>query len=231
LGAEGIVFPRTDSYIGILVDDLVTRGIDEPYRMFTSRSELRLLLRIDNADLRLTPLGHELGLVPEKAYQDFLRRYEDAAKMREFLRHTRWDPAQLELRGVDPVQAKGHTLEQLLRRPGMVLADFATLMRAHGIWLSKEARNSVEIEVRYEGYIEQQQREAEKMRRQARRQIPADFEYGSISGLSREVREKLTGRRPKDLATAARIPGMTPAAVSILHVQLELRQAKRREKL
>jgi tRNA uridine 5-carboxymethylaminomethyl modification enzyme len=226
-GKEGIVFSRTESYIGILIDDLVTRGIDEPYRMFTSRSELRLLLRIDNADRRLTPLGYRLGLASDAAHDAMRQKYEEVARMRQFLQQQRWDPAEPALPRIDAA-GKGLTLEQLLRRPGMKLEDFELLMRRHGTWLSEEARRSVEIEVRYQGYIEQQQREADKIRRLNLRRIPADFDYAAVSGLSREVKEKLARVRPGDLATAARIPGITPAAVSILNVQLELRQEKRR---
>jgi tRNA uridine 5-carboxymethylaminomethyl modification enzyme len=227
-GKEGVVFARTDSYLGILIDDLVTRGVDEPYRMFTSRSELRLSLRIDNADARLAPIGHSLGLVSYADYLSCRKKYEEAARMRRFLQEQRWDPAVLPLRGVDPSAAKGLTLEQLLRRPGTSLDEFEPVMRARNVWLSAEARRSVEIEVRYQGYIEQQRLDAEKMRRLSLRRIPDDLDYATISGLSREVKEKLSRVRPKDLATAGRIPGVTPAAVSILNIQLELRQARRR---
>jgi tRNA uridine 5-carboxymethylaminomethyl modification enzyme len=227
-GKEGIVFARTESYIGILIDDLVTRGVDEPYRMFTSRSELRLSLRIDNADTRLTPIGHRLGLVSEAQYSACCRKYEEASRMRRALQEERWDPAALPLHGVDPATAKGLTLEQLLRRPGIHLDQFEPAMRARNVWFSAEVRRSVEIEVRYQGYIEQQRLDAEKMRRLSLRRIPDDLDYAAISGLSREVKEKLLRVRPKDLATAARIPGVTPAAVSILNVQIELRQARRR---
>jgi tRNA uridine 5-carboxymethylaminomethyl modification enzyme len=225
-GKDGVVFPRSESYIGILIDDLVTRGVDEPYRMFTSRSELRLLLRIDNADRRLTPLGHRLGLASDAAHAAMRQKYEEMERMRQFLQQQRWNPAELSLPQIDAA-AKGQTLEQLLRRPGMVLEDFDPLMRQRGIWLSKAARKAVEIEVRYQGYIEQQQREADKIRRLNLRRIPEDFDYAVIHGLSREVREKLERVRPADLATAARIPGITPAAVSILNIQLELLREKR----
>ena len=225
-GAARIVLDRTESYIGILIDDLVTRGVDEPYRMFTSRSECRLLLRIDNADRRLSPLGHRLGLVPESRLAECRRKYEEAEQLRGFLQGERWNPARLPLSGVDPLTGKGQTLEQLLRRPHITLADFEPLLREQGMWFSGEARRSVEIEIRYQGYIEQQQRDAEKIRRLSLRRIPEDLDYSSISGLSREVREKLSRVRPADLATAGRIPGVTPAAVSILNVQLELRQAR-----
>lgn len=223
-GRPGVVFPRTESYIGILVDDLVTRGVDEPYRMFTSRAELRLLLRIDNADLRLTPLGWRLGLVAAADHAACLEKYEQIGLVRRFLQQRRWDPAELELARVEPASGKGETLEQLLRRPGMAIGDFMPLLWRAGFRPSEAVCKSVEIEVRYQGYIEQQRREAEKIERMSLRLIPDDFDYTQISGLSREVQEKLARARPRDLGTAARIPGITPAAVSILNVQLELRR-------
>lgn len=232
-GKDPVYFPREESYIGILVDDLVTRGVDEPYRMFTSRSELRLLLRIDNADRRLRPLGHRLGLVSEADYRDFLSKYEQVDRMRKFLREHRWNPDEAACPalagklGVDAV--KGATLEELLRRPGIELEDIAPLLQVHGMLpVTREVRSSVEIEVRYEGYIQQQQKEAEKLQRMSSRRIPEDFDYSRIDGLNREIREKLSRLRPRDLGMAGRIPGITPAAVSVLNVQLELLQAARR---
>jgi tRNA uridine 5-carboxymethylaminomethyl modification enzyme len=148
--------------------------------------------------------------------------------MRAFLNESRWDPAALPLRGVDPATSKGTALEQLLRRPEITLADFEPLMRSKGMWLSEEARKTLEIEVRYQGYIEQQERDAARIRETSRRRIPDDFAYGRISGLSREVREKLERVRPKDLATASRIPGVTPAAVSIINICLELSRSSRK---
>ncbi len=232
-GKEPVHFPREESYIGILVDDLVTRGVDEPYRMFTSRSELRLLLRIDNADRRLRPLGHRLGLVSEADYGEFLSKYEQVDRMRRFLREHRWNPAEVVcpelIRRLDTGAVKGSTLEELLRRPGIRLDDFAPLLQAHEMFPpSQEVGRSVEIEVRYEGYIQQQQKDADKLRRMSSRRIPDEFDYSKIDGLSREMREKLSRLRPRDLGMAARIPGITPAAVSILNVQLEITQTGRR---
>jgi tRNA uridine 5-carboxymethylaminomethyl modification enzyme len=232
-GEDPVVFPREESYIGILVDDLVTRGVDEPYRMFTSRSELRLLLRIDNADRRLRPLGHRLGLVSEMEYSDFLQKYDRVERLRRFLGVHRWNPseaicpdlaAKLDLDAV-----KGATLEELLRRPGIQLRDFYPLLDIHGMVPERdEIGRSVEIEVRYEGYIRQQAKDAEKLRRMSSRRIPVDFDYSKIDGLNREMREKLSRLRPRDLGMAGRIPGITPAAVLILNVQLEMLQSSRR---
>jgi tRNA uridine 5-carboxymethylaminomethyl modification enzyme len=222
---SGVVLARTGSYIGTLIDDLVTRGIDEPYRMFTSRSELRLLLRIDNADQRLAPLGRSLGLVGEEEFTRTARKYEQVDRLRRFLQTERWRPEEPGIVGIEPLQAnKGSTLEQILRRPALGLKDLEPLLRRHGLWPAPEVRKAVEIEVRYQGYIEQQRREAERMAGMSRRLIPTDLDYGAISGLSREVREKLMRARPRDLASASRIPGITPAAVAILAVQIELRR-------
>lgn len=228
-GEEPIHLPREESYIGILVDDLVTRGVDEPYRMFTSRSEVRLLLRIDNADRRLRPLGRRLGLVSEADYARYVQKYEAIERLRRFLQQHRWDPAEVACPALAAKLAvegvKGATLEELLRRPEVELSDFAPLLRAKGVEPeTPEVGCAVEIEVCYEGYIRQQLREAEKLKRLSARRIPADFDYGQVDGLSREMREKLSRARPRDLGAAGRIPGITPAAVSILNVQLELRQ-------
>jgi tRNA uridine 5-carboxymethylaminomethyl modification enzyme len=232
-GKDPVHFPREESYIGILVDDLVTRGVDEPYRMFTSRSELRLLMRIDNADRRLRPMGHRLGLVSEADYASFLDKYEQVDRLRKFLREHRWSPGEVACPALclklDVEAVKGSTLEELLRRPGIYLEEFAPLLQIHGLLPSSEAvGRSVEIEVRYEGYIQQQQKDADKMRRMSARRIPDGFDYSRIDGLNREMREKLGRLRPRDLGMAARIPGITPAAVSILNVQLEMLHSGRR---
>jgi len=225
-GGDPIVLAREESYIGILIDDLVTRGVDEPYRMFTSRSEFRLLLRIDNADRRLRPLAYQLGLVPAREYQAFQSKYLEVERLRGFFREHRWRPGEISCPGLsaklDPDAAKGSTIEELLRRPQICLQDMEPLLRAHGLWPSPEVGRAAEIEIRYEGYIQQQIRDAERVRRMGARRIPVDFDYSRVEGLSREMREKLGKVRPHDLATAGRIPGVTPAAVAILNLQLEL---------
>jgi tRNA uridine 5-carboxymethylaminomethyl modification enzyme len=232
-GKEPVLFPREESYIGILVDDLVTKGVDEPYRMFTSRSELRLLMRIDNADRRLRPLGYKLGLVAEVDYASFRNKYEEVERLRAFLKEHRWNPQEMNCASIDKKMdvwaAKGSTLEEILRRPGIQLGEFEPILRKHDRWTdSAEVRQSVEIEIRYEGYITQQMRDAEKMQRMSARQIPEDFDYWKIEGLNRETREKLSRAKPRNLGMAGRIPGITPAAVAILNVQLEIRKAVKR---
>ncbi len=232
-GEQPLVFPRQESYLGILIDDLVTRGVDEPYRMFTSRSEFRLLLRIDNADRRLSPLGHRLGLLPEEDYARFRAKYDEAERLRRILKAHHWvpedDPEGALSTRLDSSAAKGSTLEQLLRRPEISLADFSQILKRHSCRPAEEVGRLVETEVRYEGYIQQQLRDAEKLRKSSSRRIPPDFDYSRVDGLSREIREKLARVRPRDLAMAARIPGVTPAAVSILNIQLGLRQPGRQQ--
>jgi tRNA uridine 5-carboxymethylaminomethyl modification enzyme len=229
---DPIVFPREESYIGIMVDDLVTRGVDEPYRMFTSRSEFRLLMRIDNADRRLAPLGHRLGLVSDSDYQGILNKYQEVDRLRAFMKEKRWSRT-IECPGLesklDATAVKGATLEEILRRPGVNIEDLAPLLQSHNRMPACEAvRRAAEIEIRYEGYIQQQMRDAEKIQRISSRRIPPDLDYSQIDGLSREMREKLRKVQPKDLAMASRIPGITPAAVSIIGIYLEIRQAGRK---
>jgi tRNA uridine 5-carboxymethylaminomethyl modification enzyme len=234
MGKDPVVFPREESYIGILVDDLVTRGVDEPYRMFTSRSEFRLLLRIDNADARLMPLGRQLGLVGESDYARFEQKYREVERLRDFLKLNRWNgtiPCPRLSAKLDTQSIKGLTLEELLRRPGMTLVDLEPLLRFHDRWsTSADVRNAAEIEIRYEGYIRQQKRDAERLKHVSSQKIPPDFDYSRAAGLSREIREKLSKVRPQNLSMAGRIPGVTPAAVSILRVQIEMRRAEEKRR-
>ncbi len=231
-GCDPITLRRMESYIGILIDDLVTRGVDEPYRMFTSRSEVRLLLRIDNADRRLTPLGCNLGLVSENESARVRAKYEEVERLRRFLREHRLNAAEAETTGlgakIDTDSARGSTLEQILRRPGVKLQDMERLLGAQGGEFSCEARRAAELEIRYEGYIEMQKREAERLAGLGSRRIPPGFDYSKVEGLSREMREKLSRIQPADLGMAGRIPGVTPAAVAILNVYIEMRGGGRR---
>jgi tRNA uridine 5-carboxymethylaminomethyl modification enzyme len=219
------IFPREESYVGILVDDLVTRGVDEPYRMFTSRSELRLLLRIDNAERRLSPIGHRLGLLSDERYRDVEERQARLDNLLSVLRNTRWS-GDLSLASplagrVDPEAARGSTLAQLLRRPEVSIDDLSRALELRGVVPNATDRRCAAIEIRYEGYIEQQRRTAERLRKESSRRIPPEFDFSQVEGLSREVREKLIRVRPRDLGMAARIPGVTPAALVALRLYLE----------
>ena len=216
---------RHEAYIGVLVDDLITRGTNEPYRMFTSRAEHRLLLREDNADLRLTPIGRELGLVDDERWSRFNAKREAIIAERARLSALWLKPQQLaapevvEVFGPAPVSNGASALE-LLRRPE---GDYATLRR---LGLADEnvdplAAEQVEIEVKYAGYISRQQTEIDRARRYEDALLPKDFDYAAVSGLSNEVRQKLIQHRPETVAQAGRISGVTPAAVSLLLIQLK----------
>jgi len=197
-GREPLVVGRTEGYTGILISDLVLQGADEPYRMFTSRAEFRLHLRIDNADERLTPVGRRIGLVSDERWSIFQAKEVEKQKLRAFF------------------EAKPH-LAALLRRPDTKIQDLPL-----GAEFARDALTTVETEVKYAGYIAQQDRQVLQLREAERRGIPLAFRYSDIPGLSREVREKLERVRPHTLGQAGKIPGVTPAAVAVLDVYLTI---------
>jgi tRNA uridine 5-carboxymethylaminomethyl modification enzyme len=219
-GSAPVVVERTEGYIGILINDLITKGADEPYRMFTSRAEFRLHLRIDNADERLTPLGRRAGLVTEERWGVFEQKQAQRLHLRELLRTKRLEPGMIpELTlAVDDRP----TLAEWLRRPE------ARIRQLSGAWLAAVGTpacgvlESLETELKYAGYIAQQHRQVERLKDSERRQIPADFCYTDIPGLSTEVQQKLSRVRPVTLGQASRIPGVTPAAIAVLDVYLRL---------
>ncbi len=265
-----LILDRTEAYTAILIDDLISKGTNEPYRMFTSRAEFRLHLRIDNADRRLTPHARRVGLISAEAWGDFQAKQERLAEMKKLLERTRLTAEMLEhiapchseqRRDEEPAVAArareaardwssaiGQTCAQLLKRPEIVIEQLAPILRRLApdffartsspvspapsvVQLSSELRNelkSVETEIKYEGYLLQQQKAMERMKKSEQRLIPGWFDYHSVSGLSREMREKLTHVQPRTLAHASRIPGVTPAAVSLVNVYIEI-QARRRE--
>ena len=211
-GLDPLVVGRTEGYTGILIDDLISKGADEPYRMFTSRAEFRLHLRIDNADERLTPLGQEVGLVSDERWSLYQRKQEQKAKLVRMLETTRTTSGE-----------DRPTLWQWLKRPEARIANLAPAVRqalaedpVHGLLAT------VETEAKYSGYIAQQERQIEHLRDSERRRIPAEFEFAEIPGLSIEVRQKLERVRPQTLGQAGRIPGVTPAAIAVLDVYLSL---------
>ncbi len=218
--------PRRDqAYMGVMIDDLITRGTTEPYRMFTSRAEYRLLLREDNADLRLTEIGYRLGLVDNARWQRFSDKREAIQQEQQRL-HTLWvrpeTPAsrQLALRHGEVLNSEQRVAD-LLRRPAL---NYTGLMQLEGLGPGVEdakIAEQVEIQARYYGYIERQQEEIERQRRNEHKVLPADFDYHRVKGLSSEVREKLIATCPETLGQAARIPGVTPAAISLLLVHLK----------
>jgi len=262
-----LILDRTEAYTAILIDDLISKGTNEPYRMFTSRAEFRLHLRIDNADRRLTPHGRRVGLINDAAWADYLVKQTRMQAMRDLLERKRVNAELVERAGDDANahavvdlligECTGLTLSQVLKRPEMQIEQLAPLLAClmpaffereevtssqspvasyqppTDNWqLTTTVRNelrSVETEIKYAGYLDQQTKSIERLRKAEQRTIPEWFDYSTVSGLSREMKEKMTRVRPRTLGQASRIPGVTPAAVSLINVYIEIqsrRQAK-----
>jgi len=218
---------RDEAYLGVLVDDLITMGTNEPYRMFTSRAEYRLLLREDNADLRLTEKGRELGLVDDARWRAFNIKRDAIEAECQRLRSTWVQPGSAAAQKINSLSdnpvSREYSLYELLKRPELDYATVAAL--AGGPVVDQTVAQQIQIAAKYAGYIDRQQQDIERLRRQENTQIPADFDYRSIAGLSNEVKQKLETARPDTLARAARIPGVTPAAVSLLLIFLKKKTA------
>ena len=219
-------YPRRDeAYLGVLVDDLVMLGTSEPYRMFTSRAEYRLLLREDNADLRLTPTGRELGLVDDSRWQVFETRRQAIESERQRLQDTLVHPGTAEAQAFGRLSqrelAREYRLIELLRRPEISYRNIVAVCGDAGV--SADVAEQIETQCKYAGYIERQQLEIDRLRRHEDTVLGDDLEYTTVAGLSHEVRQKLAAARPRTLAQAARIPGVTPAAISLLLIHLRKR--------
>ncbi|MEB3177818.1 MAG: tRNA uridine-5-carboxymethylaminomethyl(34) synthesis enzyme MnmG [Nostocaceae cyanobacterium] len=225
-GQEMIVFPREQSYIGTLMDDLCTKDLREPYRMLTSRSEYRLLLRSDNADQRLTPLGREIGLIDDRRWELFTQKYENIAAEKERLYSTRVkenDEVGKAIVAATGQAIKGSiTLADLLRRPGFHYVDLERFGLGNPE-LEREQKDGAEIDIKYSGYLQRQQSQIEQIAKQANRPLPEDLDYNTIETLSKEAREKLSKVRPLTVGQAARIGGVNPPDVNALLVYLEVR--------
>jgi tRNA uridine 5-carboxymethylaminomethyl modification enzyme len=275
---EPLVLDRTEAYTAILIDDLISKGTNEPYRMFTSRAEFRLHLRIDNADRRLTPHGRRVGLISDAAWADYLAKQERASALKQVLEKTKVSREMLERIGPEiEARAKaaasvdqdseigegkevsaasfdpqsltsliGAPLAQALRRPEIVIESLVPVLRellsdffdssappaSSAVKISSAVRNelkSVETEIKYAGYLDQQQKAIERLKKAEQRNIPEWFDYARVSGLSREMKEKLQHVRPQTLGQASRIPGVTPAAVSLVNVYIEIQARQIRQ--
>jgi len=219
---------RNEAYIAVLVDDLITCGTQEPYRMFTSRAEHRLLLREDNADLRLTEIGHNLGLVDETRWRLFSEKQEQIEQELQRLRDTCIHPSQISDEQTQDVfggkLSREYHMDELLRRPNVTYESLTSIEGAGPAVEDDAIAEQVEVQIKYAGYIERQQQEVSRQLRQENTALPEQLDYSDVSGLSNEVRQKFMDQRPTTIGQASRIPGITPAAISILLVHLKKNQ-------
>jgi tRNA uridine 5-carboxymethylaminomethyl modification enzyme len=222
-GKEGWCPGRDEAYTGVLVDDLISMGTAEPYRMFTSRAEYRLLLREDNADLRLTEKGREIGLITESHWQKFCEKREAIELERQRIKSTWVQPQSKEAKQIQPILAneivREYSLYDLLKRPEVTHKDISALTPE--LEIDSMVSEQVEIDAKYAGYISRQQDEIDRLRRHENTAIPEAFDYSRVSGLSNEIKQKLGEAKPETLARASRIPGVTPAAISLLLITLK----------
>ena len=224
LGKDPIILDRSQAYIGVLIDDLVTKGTEEPYRLLTSRAEYRLLLRHDNADLRLTELGYQIGLISEERYQRLVQKREAIEKEIDRLRTTTVRPTRevqafLKKMGTSEIQ-NVVSLAQLIKRPELGYQDVIQLSPPDGE-IRPEVAEQVEIQLKYEGYIRKSLQQVEKMKKMEKKKIPSWVDYEKVPGISSEAREKLMEVQPLSIGQASRISGVNPSDISILLVYIE----------
>lgn len=227
---EPFILKRSEAYIGVLIDDLVTKGTNEPYRMLTSRAEYRLILRQDNADLRLTEKGYELGLITEERYQAFLKKKEQISKEIKRFEETVVSPQNQALQKMfaekNSTELKsGTTLLELLRRPELSYADLAAIYPPE-TELSNDVTEQVEIQIKYEGYIKKQMAQIEQFEKLEKKRLSPDLNYENITGLSREAQQKLAKFKPESIGQASRISGVSPADINVLLIYLEQQRRK-----
>ena len=223
-GKEPVILDRSQAYIGVLIDDIITKGTMEPYRMMTSRAEYRLLLRQDNADLRLTEIGHEIGLISDERYEKFLNKKKEIEEEIERLKTTNVKPNEttnefLRKMGTTEITA-GVKLSELLKRTELNYKSLAEIDENRPE-LEKQVQNEVEIMVKYEGYIEMQKKQVESFKKMEKKLLPEDINYEEIKGLRLEARQKLNRIKPYSIGQASRISGVSPADISVLLIFLE----------
>ena len=226
---ESLILLRNQAYIGVLIDDLISKGTDEPYRLFTSRAEYRLLLREDNADLRLAQTGYDIGLLPEENYQMFQEKRSRIAKLKDFIGQTHILPKpktneRLQAKGLRPLTGR-ECIQEFLKKPEHSLNFLESLDDQEPLAYLKSCddavKKTVETEVKYEGYIARQALQIQKYLKIESIQIPEPFDYNCVGGLSIEVMQKLQKNRPQTLGQASKISGVTPAAITVLMVAFE----------